>query len=172
MDELLPLTAQARRLWISSPLTFGRKARIARVRLNARHDYNAFVVTKDAAGRLTIATIDLGPQSDADRHVSHWLALLSDRSADPAMEGVEADWIGQHVWGAMAHQLHGARNILVVPDGVFNVMPWAALRGATSDRFLIEDGYNFVPELISNTWVKSPAGRTRSSGQEQWLSVT
>ena len=109
--------------------------------------YYAFVVTKDVAGSLTSATIDLGPQSDADRHVSHWLALLSDRTADRAMEGVEADWIGQHVWGAMAHQLHGARNILVVPDGVFNVMPWAALRGGTKDRFLIEDGYNFVTEL-------------------------
>jgi hypothetical protein len=109
--------------------------------------YYAFVVTKDIAGNLRSATIDLGSQSDADRHVSHWLALLSDRSADPAKERIEADWIGQHIWEPLAHQLHGTRNVIIVPDGVFNVMPWVALRSATKDRFLIEDGYNFATEL-------------------------
>ena len=109
--------------------------------------YYAFVVSKSGPGGLSVSTVDLGPRTDVDQHVSHWLALLSDRSADPASEGIEADWIRQHLWNLVAHELQGARNILIVPDGVFNVMPWVALRSSTNDRFLIEDGYNFVTEL-------------------------
>jgi CHAT domain-containing protein len=109
--------------------------------------YYAFILAKSGPGGLSVSTVDLGPRTDADQHVNHWLALLSDRSADPASEGIEADWIRQHLWDLLAHELLGARNILIVPDGVFNVMPWVALRSSTNDRFLIEDGYNFVTEL-------------------------
>lgn len=120
--------------------------------------YYALLVTKDAADNLKVATIDLGLRSDADQHVTHWLALLSDRRADPASEGIEADWIRQHFWDPLARQLEGRRNILIVPDGVFNVMPWTALRDTTNKSFLIEDGYNFITEL-GVEYVGDVAGR-------------
>ena len=112
--------------------------------------YYAFVVTKGTTGNFVSATIDLGPRPEMDRHISAWLALLSDRGGDATKERLEADWISKYVWGPLSAHLQNAHNILVVPDGQFNVLPWAALRAGSSDRFLIEDGYRFVAELSAD----------------------
>jgi CHAT domain-containing protein len=126
--------------------------------------YYAFVISKGGPGGLSVSTVDLGPRTDTDQHVTRWPGLLSDRSADPASEGVEADWIRQHLWNLLARELHGARNILIVPDGVFNVMPWVALRSSTNERFLIEDGYNFVTELSAESVGQAARRRDQTIG--------
>lgn len=126
--------------------------------------YYAFVVSKSGPGGLSVSTVDLGPRIDADQHVTHWLALLGDRWGEPADEGVEANWIRQHLWNPVAQELRGARSVLIVTDGVFNVMPWAALRSSTNDRFLIEDGYNFITELSVESVGEVSGARDKAVG--------
>jgi CHAT domain-containing protein/tetratricopeptide (TPR) repeat protein len=111
-----------------------------------RH-YEAFVLrSADKGADAEMVWIDLGPADPIDEAIMAWrLELLG---GDPEHKSgeqtvpdgkLQAAWLKTHLWEPLAPHLEGAETVLLLPDQRLGFLPWNALPGRESGRYLIED---------------------------------
>lgn len=98
-------------------------------------DYAAWVIRKGKP----IARLELGSAEDINNLVFQWRSSLSNRKSpsegpqDPALA------LREKVWLPIAKHLEGAKTVIISPDGILGTLPFTALPGEDSKRYLIEE---------------------------------
>ena len=89
------------------------------------------------------AFVPLGPASKIDRLVSTWRVAVGTEPAPLAHDDGEYEHIGaelrQTIWDPLSDLIGDANQVLVVPDGMLNLINLAALPSG-EDRYLVEVG--------------------------------
>jgi CHAT domain-containing protein len=81
------------------------------------------------------ARVSLGRAAPVERAVREWLPLL--RSGKPG--GMPAAVLQRLIWLPLEKHLEGAKTIVISPDGVLSLVPFAALPGKKKGTYLIEN---------------------------------
>ena len=114
----------------------------------------AFVVT-----RKGVVRVDLAGGADLARLVDDFRGKLSLNRTRP-VPGNDESALYQAVWEPLVPHLAGAKLVLVCPDGPLCRLPFAALRGADPDKYLIEEvalAVVPVPRLLPELLADRPA---------------
>ncbi len=111
--------------------------------VECKHRLLAFVV---APSRL-VALVSLGAMQPIDEAIRTWRETFG-MSAEGARS---AKLLRERIWAPIEEQLHGAKIVLISPDGALSRLPFGALPGKTPGTYLIEQ-FTFavvpVPQLI------------------------
>ncbi len=104
-----------------------------RIAWRSESNYVAFVITQSR-----IARIDLGPSAPIDAAVTSWRSTINRKAAvtgekDPAVT------LRQLIWAPLEGELGNAAIVLVSPDSGLNRLPFGALPGKDSKKFLLEE---------------------------------
>ena len=105
--------------------------------------YDAFILSGD---RTEPIEVPLGAAAAIDAQITAWrkkMIVDATGAAEPATSGPSLRSLGialrQRVWDPVAAHLGTTRRVLVVPDGMINLLPLAALP-VGNGRYLLEDG--------------------------------
>ena len=91
----------------------------------------AFIITGDGA----VSRVELGPENEILRELERWRKTFG--ASD---EGLRAgSRLRSLVWLPLEKRLGGIENVIVSPDGLTALIPWTALPGSASGRFLLEE---------------------------------
>ena len=116
-----------------------RRARGEKEAAGAPPHLAAFVVRREGPVRV----VWLGPTETIETLLDNVRRLAGRRlRADPTGRALEAKALRQladAVWSPLTGMLEGVRRVVIAPDGVAAMVPFAALPGQTPERFLIED---------------------------------
>src|SRR5262249_58962161 len=114
---------------------------------------------------------DVGAGEPAIRHAVEQLRALIDSRRGPLLrQGLDqqARELGRLILGPVASRLGGARRILVVPDGVLHLLPFAALVDPSDpkgQRYLVECApLHVVSSVTLYAQLTRPRADPRSSG--------
>ena len=97
--------------------------------------YAAWVIRKDKP----IIRLELGSAEDINNLVFQWRSSLSTRKSpsegpqDPALA------LREKVWLPIAKHLDGAKTVIISPDGMLGTLPFTALPGEDTKKYLIEE---------------------------------
>jgi CHAT domain-containing protein len=110
----------------------------------------AFVVRRDALER-----VDLGPASAVKKALDDWRLALQRHFRTEGDDALGAA-VRQLLWQPLEKHLHGAKVVLVSPDGDLARVPFAALPGSKKDSYLLEERAiavvpvpQLLPELLT-----------------------
>jgi CHAT domain-containing protein len=114
----------------------------------------AFVVRRDA-----LARVDLGRSNDIQEAIDRWRPALQRRfrTAGDAQLGAA---VRKHIWHKLEERLHGAKLVLISPDGALSRVPFAALPGSKKASYLLEEiaiAVVPVPQLLPHLLAPRPA---------------
>lgn len=105
--------------------------------------YEAFVVRGD--NDAPVRRISLGPRVAIDELLQRWLVGLNPSGGvTPKERDNLSAQVREQIWSPIESLLAGRKTIVVVPDGAFTRLPWAALPGSRVNTALLEEGYGFV----------------------------
>ena len=113
----------------------------------------------------------LGRAATIQACVSRWLAdvahdgLTANESSSAAESLSRASGLALRrlIWDPVAAKLHTARRVFVVPDGMIDLVNFAALP-TERDRYLVEDGFVFHYLSSERDLVPKPAPAAKGSG--------
>lgn len=98
-----------------------------------------------------VQRVDLGHAAVIEREIARWRRRFAwtGEEADGAAADAAGDpgqGLRRLLWEPLAGTLHGARRIIISPDGASGRLPWAALPGDQPGRFLVEQyEFSIVP---------------------------
>jgi len=113
----------------------------------------AFVVRRGALER-----VDLGPTAAVKKAVDDWRLALQRHFRTAADDDLGAA-VRQLIWQPLEKHLHGAKVVLVSPDGDLARVPFAALPGSKKDAYLLEEmalAVVPVPQLLPALLAQRP----------------
>ncbi len=116
----------------------------------------AFVLRK---GQADAAVIELGPAQPINTAVERWRVVLEKRK-DASAAGAE---LRKLIWQPLEEHLHGARAVLISPDGVLARVPFAALPGKKTGAYLLEElplAQVPVPQVLPELLARRAGERT------------
>ena len=101
--------------------------------------YEAFVLRHRPAGREPlIDSVRLGSATTIDSAIADWRKTLSD--AENPQSGLPmGKVVRQHLWSPIERYLAGCSQVVIIPDGDLNFVPWAALPGKRPGTYMVED---------------------------------
>jgi CHAT domain-containing protein len=115
---------------------------------------SAWVVRRDRP----LVRVDLGAAQPIEQAATAWRQTLTQRGA--ATDAGRA--LHKRLWQPLAKHLSGAKTVLISPDGVLGVVPFAALPGSKEGSYLIEDvalAVVPVPQLLPQMLAPVPRER-------------
>ncbi len=106
--------------------------------------YYAFITRKSSNGTPYHKRLALGSSQEINKRTIKWLRAISRQDGVNAASSPDgerdADWIYSNIWLPIAKEIGKTKKLVVIPDGVFTSLPWAAIRSGKTKRFLLEDG--------------------------------
>jgi len=121
----------------------------------------AFVVRRDA-----LEHVDLGPAVAVEKAVDDWRLALQRRFRTEGDNALGAA-VRQLLWQPLEKHLHGAKVVLISPDGELARVPFAALPGSKKGSYLLEEmavAVVPVPQLLPKLLARrSPESETEPS---------
>lgn len=96
----------------------------------------ASIIRPDASAAL----VDLGAAEPITASINQFRsAFVAGKRSKPEETRAAADWLRESVWAPLESHLGNCETVLISPDGVLGLLPFAALPGRAAGRYLIED---------------------------------
>lgn len=104
-------------------------------KLISEYHYDAFVLSNNGDSEYDVTWIPLGVSEVVDREVKQWLTFFREGKGD----GSSGTRLRQHVWEPIWERINDKKQVIIIPDGELTVLPWSALPGKTTGKYLLEE---------------------------------
>lgn len=120
-------------------------------RLGSVRAYEAFIIRPALqTGLPTVEWVHLGEAEPIDTAVANWKQLINAGKGGRGLIPVSSDsrtvahtppqqFLRETIWDKLEPYFHGAKTVVLIPDGDLCGVPWNALPASTPDHYLLEE---------------------------------